>query len=262
MNFHYSFDLKKDLKEKFPYIDKLSDKAQAKIERKIVDVIYESFLIPGDQDYLTARLLAQKGLHRSFFWSACQTIEKYLKALLLLNGRSVNKKKFRGHPIKKLYESAVQLLPDINLTPHEDLNIDSKNRKLLKSFTVEEFIEDIYNYGDPDNRYNASGVEFDTGHLFALDKLAYSLRGSMRVPDIEESFKNVEESLKSIFQDNNPLFCKINKSNYSKIPSPQFQIKKSGSVTMLEILIKNKSQNNDIALLWLKSKMIVRTNAT
>ncbi len=252
MSFHYIFDLKEEL----PYVGRLPKEDQANIESKIVQVIYESFLIPGDQDYLTARLLAQKGLHRAFFWAAGQTIEKYMKAFLLLNGRSV--KKYKAHPIKELFDSAVRLnnnLLDINLKFHEDLNIDSKDRNLLKSFTLEEFIEDIRNYGDPDNRYNASGVEFDTGHLFALDNIAHSLRGLMVVPAIEESFKYVDESLKTIFKDNNPFFSKMNNINPSKIPSPQFPIKKSSSVTMLDILFKNTNSNNIIALRWLNLKM-------
>ena len=68
-SFVYSFDLKKVL----PCIDRLPDNVQANIESNIVDVIYESFVVPGDQDYLTARLLAQKGLQRAFYWAAAQS---------------------------------------------------------------------------------------------------------------------------------------------------------------------------------------------
>ena len=57
-SFYYRSDLIKDL----PNVGRLPDKIQANIEMKVVKVIYESFVIPGDQDYLTARLLAQRGL--------------------------------------------------------------------------------------------------------------------------------------------------------------------------------------------------------
>lgn len=252
MNFYYNFDIKKE----FPRLANLPINELAEIESNIVQVIYESFLIPGDQDYLTARLLAQKGLHRAFFWAASQTIEKYLKAFLLLNGHSVINHK--GHPIKKLLQGAIKVnknLGDIHLNLHEDLNIDSENKKLPRSFTLDQFIKDIEIFGSPDNRYNASGVIFDTGHLFALDKLAYTFRDLMVPPAIDESFKNIDKSLITIFQDNNPLFSRTNNISHSKIPSPQFQIKKSMSGTRLDFLIKNNNSNNTIALCWLKSKM-------
>lgn len=52
-----SFVYKKiDLTDELPFIKHLDDHAQAYIESCIVDVIYESFIITGDQDYATARL--------------------------------------------------------------------------------------------------------------------------------------------------------------------------------------------------------------
>ena len=70
----------------------------------IVKVIYESFVIPADEDYLTARLLVKSKLYRGFYWSAAQCIEKYLKAYLLLHDVSV--KKSNGHSIKPLFKIA------------------------------------------------------------------------------------------------------------------------------------------------------------
>ena len=108
---HRSFVYSFDLKEVLPYIDRLPDNDQANIEKNIVEVIYESFVIPGDQDYLTARLLAQKGLERAFYWAAAQSIEKYLKAFLLLNGFSDGRKKkiIGGHSIKALFGKAASI---------------------------------------------------------------------------------------------------------------------------------------------------------
>ena len=85
LNFTYSFDCRNDIQhfEIFP------DEVQGSIERNIVNVICESFVEPGDEDYITARLLAQKGMHRAFYWAASQALEKYLKAYLLMRGISV-----------------------------------------------------------------------------------------------------------------------------------------------------------------------------
>jgi hypothetical protein len=253
LNFCFSFDLKTD----FPIVGRLPDEIQAYIELNIAEVIYESFVIPGDQDYLTARLLAQKGLPRAFFWAAAQTIEKYLKAFLLLKGKSV--RKYGSHPIDELFRDAVEIdkrLININLHPHKDINIDCEILNRVKNFSLKEFIKDIKRHGCADNRYNSFGIEFDTGHLFALDNFAYTLRELIVVPHIANSFRNVDAELKNIFLDNNPLFCDGRNMCYSKIPSKKFQIKRSFSSTRLEFLIKNKNENNNIfALRWLNKKM-------
>lgn len=182
-SFYYRSDLIKNLSN----VGRLPAEMRASIEMKVVQVIYESFVIPGDQDYLTARLLAQRGLPRAFFWAAAQTIEKYLKAFLLLNGKSLldnkNKDKYKGHAIDKLFRDAVELderLININLYPHKDINIDNEMRNRIMNFSLEAFLKDIKKHGCASNRYNAFGVMFDTGHLFALDNFVYSLRKLIR----------------------------------------------------------------------------------
>ena len=80
LSYIYSFKCGDELE----HFDKLPDYEQANIERYIVQVISDSFVKPADEDYVTARLLAKKGLHRAFFWAACQALEKYLKAFLLM----------------------------------------------------------------------------------------------------------------------------------------------------------------------------------
>src|SRR6266496_1115222 len=50
---------------------------------KIDDYITRSFRDVADDDYLTARALYRTGFDLQFLWSASQSIEKYLKAILL-----------------------------------------------------------------------------------------------------------------------------------------------------------------------------------
>src|SRR5690554_3518498 len=85
MNYIYSFKVEDGL----PYLKGMPEDMLGIIESDIVRVINESFVITADQDYLTARFLSQKGLGRAFFWSASQSIEKYLKTFLLMNGESI-----------------------------------------------------------------------------------------------------------------------------------------------------------------------------
>jgi HEPN domain-containing protein len=44
----------------------------------------------ADEDYLIARMAARSGLQFQYCWSSQQAIEKYLKAILLLNGQKIN----------------------------------------------------------------------------------------------------------------------------------------------------------------------------
>jgi len=63
LSFVYSFKCEDEI----DHFKKLPDDAQCNIERYIVEAINESFIEPADEDYLTARFLAQRGLHRAFF---------------------------------------------------------------------------------------------------------------------------------------------------------------------------------------------------
>jgi len=252
MNFTYSFKLS----EYFPHIIHLPEPDQAYIEQRIVNVIYESFVTSGDQDYLTARLLAQKGLPRGFYWAAAQTIEKYLKALLLLNGQSVEN--LNGHSIEKLFNKAVKLeekIKDFSFAPHASLKIDKECSDLIKVFTLGEFIKDIDKHGCADNRYNSFGIEFDTWVLFALDNFLFSLRNHLGVPNIYNSFKKIDPDLIYSFRDNNPLFCE-QEFSHSDIPSKQFKITYSSTVTALDFVSSNsKDHRHNYVLKWLNNKM-------
>lgn len=63
----------------------------------------------GDCDYIAARSNFRLQLRQQFLWSAQQCIEKYLKAILLFNGRSAryvtNTKKEYGHNLCLLVEA-------------------------------------------------------------------------------------------------------------------------------------------------------------
>lgn len=256
-NDNQSFVHSLNLKDDISHFDILPNNMQHTIEEKIVLVIYDSFVISGDEDYLTSRLMAQKGLERAFFWAASQSIEKYLKAFLLFNGKSIIK--YQGHPIKKLLADAILIdrtINNIDISPHSDICIDEASLSYLKIFQLSDFIDDLNVYGDAGNRYNSRGITFSTGHLLALDSLIFQLREKIDVPSILHSLKGVSEDLIEIFNDNNPYFCKIEQSYHSQIPSNKFPIKRSISVTTLDIIFKNKSEPSyNMALQWLNQKM-------
>jgi len=252
MSFIYRFDMKKE----FFYFDRLPVETQGSIEAKIVNVIYESFVIPGDHDYLTARLLAQKGLYRAFYWAAAQTLEKYLKAFLVFNGYSVE---HRNHFIKSLLDDAIKIdsnISTIDISPHKNLKFPDENIDLFKNLTLEKFIEDIQNHGDVDNRYNAFGIDFCSMHLFSLDSFTYNLRKLIGVPAIENSFENTNEDWLQILEANNPWLAKGDSGIEIKPQSSAIPLTYSCSVTTLDYLVEHIDKNNNsMVLSWLNKKM-------
>ncbi|MEP0960647.1 MAG: hypothetical protein ABJQ70_09560 [Roseobacter sp.] len=60
------------------------------------------FVEPADRNYFLARFSKAFGMPEEFWWHALQAVEKYLKAGLFLNGRSV--KKGFGHTMEELWD--------------------------------------------------------------------------------------------------------------------------------------------------------------
>ncbi|MDO6506614.1 HEPN domain-containing protein [Colwellia sp. 4_MG-2023] len=251
MEFIYSFKISDEIPE--TKLFKCSDLDY--MESKIVQVIYESFIIPADEDYLTARLLAQNGLPRAFYWAASQTIEKYLKAMLLLHGQSVRKSK--NHLIKPLFDRASEYFPNLKtfeLNIDDNIEIDHEVKKLFEQISIDCFLNDIEQFGSADNRYNSSGIKFNTWYLFLLDKLISEIRLSLSVPDIFESYKKIHPNLINIFKDNNPKFSG-NDFTHSTVPSEKFKVTYSLSVTSLDFISKHTNSNHSYVLKWLYKKM-------
>ncbi|MDI1308456.1 MAG: hypothetical protein PSV17_03365 [Methylotenera sp.] len=253
MDFICSFDMS----EEMPHFRLMPEDVRWSAEANVVGVIYESFVVPGDQDYLMSRLLAQKGLHRGFYWAAAQATEKYLKAFLLMNGVSV--KNFKLHPIKALYEAAEKVDPtfaNFDISPHQGIQVEASVSEHLKKFTIIEFLEDLETHGSADNRYNTFGVDYNTGHLFAMDSLTFHVRGKIGVPAINDSSKKLDLDLQATFEKINPWFQTTLGQSIYKLPTVEFPIHDSVTVTKFEILLKNKNNPaNSFALRWLRAKM-------
>ncbi|HEY4051129.1 MAG TPA: HEPN domain-containing protein [Acidobacteriaceae bacterium] len=108
------------------------------------NIIDELFVRTADENYITARWCAIHRLHTDFAWLAVHALEKYLKAVLLYNGKQAKK---HGHDIEKLYQSVKSLtvkhLPKI-LSKPPDLVIGHWFER-----TPENFIEHLYRTAMP-----------------------------------------------------------------------------------------------------------------
>lgn len=150
-----------------PSIDDLKDK-----------YIRAIFIDTADEDYVLARWLFFNRLHRHFWWSAAQSVEKYLKASLVLNGVSV---KNYSHDIIKLFEElcsvdgARELIPEEFIKP-DQVPIFNEIKSSWGSGSVDDFIARLAKHGDPNNRYDYIGIEITRGDLFKLDQFVFVLR--------------------------------------------------------------------------------------
>jgi HEPN domain-containing protein len=251
LEFVYGFDCSKDLE----HFDKLPPEAQANIERYIVQTIVESFVIPADEDYLTARFLAHKKMSRAFFWSAAQALEKYFKAFLLMNGVGVKK---NSHGIMGLYSKACEFDQDIRrigAEPHRSISILPEYAELFSKLDANEFIANVDEYGSPDSRYNSFGFNFDSRYLFGLDNFAFGLRGKIGVPPIGESFSKLDSAAVEEFYYYNPAFSG-QEGDLDPIPNENYGPDVHWRSTKLDSLISdNAPMHSNFILEWLDKKM-------
>lgn len=120
-----------------------------------VDFVCRSFRDVADKDYLAARVLYRYELEPQFLWAGSQAIEKYLKAILLFNGRSAKR---IGHDIDKALQ-AVDAISDLAL----DLPVD-----------VREFVAHLARQGP--NRYFDRPLETHGDELAQLDRSVWYIR--------------------------------------------------------------------------------------
>lgn len=135
------------------------------------NLVHELFVRTADENYITARWCAINRLNTDFLWLAVHALEKYLKAVLLVNGRSSRK---YSHDIVRLYVDvealAGRLLPE-NLT--RPTNLDTPH---WFDRTPGQFMEHLLRNGKADNRYLIYGYVTRSQDLHMLDSIVFAVR--------------------------------------------------------------------------------------
>jgi hypothetical protein len=134
-------------------------------------IVKELFIATADDNYVNARWCFHENLNVDFFWLAVHCLEKYLKAVLLLNGESSLKYQ---HEIVELFQqvkkSARCLLPATLVRP-ADIPAE-----MWREEQIEDFIERLYRDGQAHNRYQLFGYSRRPGDLWKLDQVVFAVR--------------------------------------------------------------------------------------
>ncbi|QYE37213.1 HEPN domain-containing protein (plasmid) [Polymorphobacter sp. PAMC 29334] len=135
------------------------------------NLVHELFVRTADENYITARWCVINDLNTDFLWLSVHALEKYLKSVLLVNGKS---SKSYGHDIVKLYAEvktlAGDLLPD-KLEKPVNLNIHHWFER-----TPDEFMDHLLRNGNADNRYLIYGYVIHDSDLHMLDQMIFAVR--------------------------------------------------------------------------------------
>lgn len=131
----------------------------------------------ADEDYLIARFSARANLLYQFWWNAQQSIEKYLKAALLLNGVEVSS---FGHKLVEMFQIARSfsgdLLPLLHCPPRPVISSRWPSTNPRGFTLVDDFIERIEQHGDPDNRYRVNSTYTFASDLVKYDEICFAIR--------------------------------------------------------------------------------------
>ena len=133
---------------------------------------HKFFVAPSDRNYFFARFAKTFGINEEFWWQGLQTIEKLLKAGLVLNGVSVGGE-YR-HDIEKLWNKHKEVFGDLAVT--NLTRPDKLKEEFWTDHTLENLIARMNRMGHPDSRYGLLSYSNNIDDMFKFDQLAFELR--------------------------------------------------------------------------------------
>jgi hypothetical protein len=134
-------------------------------------IVKELFISTADDNYTLARWCFQQKLNVDFFWLAVHCLEKYFKAVLLMNDRS---SKGFGHDIGSLYDAVYPIAPELIID--QFVRPANMPATMWRDESIVEFIRRLHQDGQADNRYLLFGYGRRAEDLFKLDQVVFSAR--------------------------------------------------------------------------------------
>jgi hypothetical protein len=199
--------------------------------RNANEIVIESFIFTGDRDYLTARFAFFQKQSHLFLWSTAQTLEKYLKANILLLGCGAVR---RTHEHTKLANILKATHPDrLEIDTAIQNGWKEQGLTFWADVDVDGFLQRIESLGSPDVRYDQIQLEVHLQDLVLLDRLAFRLRHQL-ITEPVWSCRLAGEQLKQCFFNFNYSFAPAEFNH----PSLTGLTLHHSSVTQLEVALK------------------------
>lgn len=139
-------------------------------------IVSQMFVATADANYILARQAFFARLDFDFFWLVAHALEKYFKAILLLNGVSL--KQDKTHNAAKLYEKVMGLEPRLPIVDLKDPMIEDL---FWRKEDVPAYLKRLSDLGDPNNRYATYGYALLMDDLFKADQTIWMTRRCCRV---------------------------------------------------------------------------------
>jgi hypothetical protein len=145
------------------------------MKRSIVD---DLFVRTADENYIVARWASAQRLNVDFFWMAVHALEKYMKAILLINGCS---SKGLGHNIVDIYSKVHQIASD--MFPSDLIKPADLKLPFWRTRTVVQFLQHLHDNGNAHNRYLIFGTVRGPEDIHMLDEAVFRIRRLIRPLD-------------------------------------------------------------------------------
>lgn len=148
-------------------INKVESDFTMELQVTLNTIASDVFRKQGDYDYIAARSNYRLQLRQQFLWSAHQAIEKYLKAVLLFNGKSARFYTPSGSTKPKEYlHNLDALLSNVKQITTFSLDITTDDERFLSYLSV---------HGGS-NRYMSRSTYVLRDAIHRLDRLVWHLR--------------------------------------------------------------------------------------
>lgn len=192
------------------------------------------FRMQADCDYISARASYKMHLRQQFLWSALQAVEKYLKAILLFNGKSSKfycvtapKRILFRHDLDALYTEVKKITP-------LRFDIDPKG---------EEFLTYLHKQGE--NRYMDKSAYMERDAIHQLDALVWEIRRYCQyIPDRESGSQTVTPNMYESF------IQEITKPSHKKNPQ-LFRLMAGNRDHLQDVIERQPKDPARKALVWM-----------
>lgn len=138
-----------------------------------VQLVERMFVSTADKNYMLARVAFQANAGHDFYWLSLHALEKYFKAIRLLNGMSRND----SHDIATLHAEHEKRFPGLII---KKFDFSKAEKKFWRVESVRQFVVRLNSAGSASNRYGTYGYSLFPDDLAKVDSMVWSVRRCCR----------------------------------------------------------------------------------